>query len=109
MVFGEKSLTCVECNEPFTFSVDDQRYHLEKGYTDPKRCPACRRTRRANRNEYGGGGGFEGGTRQMYPVTCAQCGVETEVPFLPRGDRPVYCSDCFRQQRSQSDSPAHHY
>jgi CxxC-x17-CxxC domain-containing protein len=35
-------------------------------------------------------------------VVCAQCGTDTEVPFQPRGDRPVYCSDCFRQQRGSS-------
>ena len=32
-------------------------------------------------------------------ATCANCGRETEVPFQPRGDRPVYCRDCFRSQQ----------
>ena len=36
-----------------------------------------------------------GGPREMYKITCSQCGNEGEVPFLPRGDRPVYCRDCF--------------
>ena len=36
--------------------------------------------------------------RQMYPAVCAQCGKDTKVPFQPRGDKPVYCSDCFRSQ-----------
>ncbi|MCH8902040.1 MAG: DNA-directed RNA polymerase [Chloroflexi bacterium] len=35
----------------------------------------------------------------MFPVTCSECNVETEVPFQPRGDRPVYCSDCFAKVR----------
>ena len=34
-------------------------------------------------------------------VTCADCGTECEVPFVPRTDRPVYCSDCFRQNKPQ--------
>ena len=93
----DKSLVCVECGESFQFSADDQRYHEEKGYTEPKRCPACRQARRAQRTQ----GGF-GGVRQMYPAVCAECGTDTEVPFQPRGDRPVYCSDCYRQQRAQS-------
>jgi CxxC-x17-CxxC domain-containing protein len=38
----------------------------------------------------------------MYPATCSQCGKETQVPFQPRGDKPVYCSDCFAQQRQSS-------
>jgi CxxC-x17-CxxC domain-containing protein len=35
----------------------------------------------------------------MHSVTCASCGKEAKVPFLPRGDKPVYCDDCFQQQR----------
>ena len=37
--------------------------------------------------------------REMHPVVCAECGAETLVPFLPRGDRPVYCSPCFERVR----------
>ena len=56
----------------------------------------------AARGGFGGGGGDGGyGERQMYSVVCAECGKDAEVPFQPRGDRPVYCSDCFRQQRDQ--------
>ena len=49
--------------------------------------------------QQGGGGGGFGGPREMHPAVCAQCGIDTEVPFLPRGDRPVYCSDCFSAMR----------
>ncbi len=101
MVFQDRDITCVECGQAFAFTVDDQRYHLEKGYTDPKRCPTCRRSRRAQLNSGGGGmgDGYGRPPRQMFPAVCAQCGTETEVPFQPRGDRPVYCSDCYAQQR----------
>ena len=34
-------------------------------------------------------------------VTCFDCGTECQVPFVPRGNKPVYCSDCFRQNNSQ--------
>jgi CxxC-x17-CxxC domain-containing protein len=37
--------------------------------------------------------------KQMHPATCARCNEMTEVPFVPRGDRPVYCSDCFSTMR----------
>lgn len=113
MVFGDKTLTCVECNASFAFSADDQRYHLERGFSDPKRCPSCRQARRASRPQFGAGGGAAGAgggafgaARRMYPAVCAQCGADTEVPFQPRGDRPVYCSDCYRQQRQGSPSSA---
>ena len=99
MAFEERTLTCVECNNGFAFTVEEQQYHSERGYTnDPKRCPSCRESRRSERNTggYGGGGG---GPREMHSVTCAQCGKDAEVPFRPRGDRPVYCSDCYNKVR----------
>ena len=37
--------------------------------------------------------------RQLYNVKCSKCGKETQVPFKPSGDRPVYCRDCYMQQR----------
>jgi CxxC-x17-CxxC domain-containing protein len=37
--------------------------------------------------------------REMHKVTCADCGVETEVPFKPDGTRPVYCQECYRKRR----------
>jgi CxxC-x17-CxxC domain-containing protein len=100
MSYQDRTLTCQDCGQSFTFSADDQAYHAEKGYTnEPKRCPACRQARR---NERGFGGGYGRAPREMYPAVCAQCGKQTEVPFQPRGDRPVYCSDCFRQQPAAS-------
>ena len=96
MIYEDRTLTCQDCGQPFTFSADDQSYHAEKGYTnEPKRCASCRQARRGERN-----GGFAQGQREMHPAVCAECGKDTEVPFLPRGDRPVYCNDCYRQQRS---------
>ena len=110
MVFQERTLTCAECGSSFIFSVDDQQYHAEKGYTnEPKRCPACRQARRSERGG-GMGGGFGGGMdRQMYPVVCAQCGKDAQVPFQPRGDRPVYCGDCYSQQRDRSGTGSRPY
>ena len=102
MSFQDRQLTCVECGQSFTFSAEDQAYHAQKGYTnDPKRCPSCRELRRSERSYGGssyGGGGYGRSDRQMYPVVCAQCGKQTQVPFEPRGDRPVYCSDCYSQR-----------
>lgn len=112
MAMQERTLTCVECGQPFAFTVEEQEYHAQRGYTnDPKRCPTCRATRRESRS-YGGGssGGGSGGDygyrrREMYPVVCAQCNKETEVPFQPRGDRPVYCSDCYNRMGARTSQP----
>ncbi len=46
----------------------------------------------------GGRGGF-GGPREMHKATCADCGQETEVPFQPSGDRPVYCRECYQKHK----------
>jgi len=98
MSYQDRTLSCVECAQSFTFSADDQSYHAEKGYTnEPKRCESCRQARRANQST-GGGFGSDRGPREMHSVVCAECGNQATVPFLPRGDRPVYCSDCFSRQ-----------
>jgi len=96
MSFQDKSIQCSDCGNTFTFSVEDQEFFQSKGYTnEPKRCPECRQTRKSERY---GNGGYRA-PRQMFPATCAECGKSTEVPFQPRGDRPVYCSDCYRKVR----------
>ena len=107
MTMTDRTLTCVQCGQEFTFSAEDQQYHAERGYQDPKRCPTCRAERRASRGDSGGsyggssyGGGYDRPQRQMYSATCARCGKEALVPFEPRGDKPVYCSDCY-QPRSR--------
>jgi CxxC-x17-CxxC domain-containing protein len=92
MSFEDKTLHCVECGSDFTFTAEDQEFFQSKGYVnEPKRCPDCRRARKERQ-----GGGY-GAPRQMFEVICAECGKTAEVPFQPRGDKPVYCSDCFRK------------
>ncbi len=40
--------------------------------------------------------------RPMFDATCADCAAETQVPFQPSGDRPVYCRDCFAKHRNEN-------
>lgn len=99
MAFEDKTLQCSDCGATFTFSAGEQELFQQRGYTnEPKRCPACRQARKSDRS----GSSSYGAKRQMYPVTCASCGKATEVPFEPRGDRPVYCNDCYRKTRPAS-------
>ena len=37
---------------------------------------------------------------EMFEVTCDKCKKRCEVPFRPSGEKPVYCSDCFRKNES---------
>ena len=96
MSFEDKSLQCSDCGATFTFSAEEQELFQSRGYVnEPKRCPSCRQARKSQR--YGSSG--YGSSRQMFPAVCAECGKATEVPFEPRGDKPVYCSDCYRKMR----------
>jgi CxxC-x17-CxxC domain-containing protein len=99
MTFQDKSLTCADCGAKFTFSVRDQEFYQTKGFTnEPKRCPTCRQAKKSERDG-SSSYGYRPTSRQMYPVKCAECGKDTEVPFEPRGDKPVYCSDCYRKSK----------
>ena len=91
MDFQDKTIVCKDCNEEFVFTANEQEFYAEKGFTnEPQRCKPCRDARkRANGN----------GPREMFDAVCASCGAECKVPFQPRDDRPVYCSDCFSQNR----------
>ena len=101
-MYQDRYLTCRDCGEEFAFTVSEQEFFAEKGFTnDPGRCPQCRAARknRNRQNNYGGGGDYRQ-KRQMHPAVCSNCGKETEVPFKPTEGRPVYCRDCFRSVSS---------
>ena len=92
MAFEDKSLTCRDCSSAFVFTAGEQGFYLEKGLlNEPQRCPSCRANRRKERTS--------GNGRELTTVTCANCGGNATVPFVPRLDRPVLCSSCFEQSR----------
>jgi CxxC-x17-CxxC domain-containing protein len=107
MSFADKQLVCRDCGNNFVFTAGEQEFYASKGLqNEPVRCPPCRSARKSNRLtepeegyvRYGVFASFGGRTpRQMHPATCAECGMMTEVPFQPRGDRPVYCSSCYNK------------
>ena len=91
-MYTDKTLVCRECGAEFVFTSSEQEFYAERGFqNEPGRCPTCRANRRnANRGE-----------RQMFDVICDECGVTTQVPFQPRGDRPVYCRDCYARHNNR--------
>lgn len=99
--FQDQQLQCADCGESFVFSAEDQDFYFQKRYSTPKRCPICRANRKMNdprnsgRSQQQGRGGY-GSSRPQFQVICSSCGCETTVPFEPSGDRPVFCSDCYR-------------
>ena len=79
-MYTDKTLTCKECGS------------AERGFVnEPQRCKACRDARKNNARPQ----------REMFTAVCANCGGEAKVPFQPREDRPVYCSDCFAKIKEQ--------
>ena len=97
MEYRDKALKCIDCGADFIFTAGEQGFYLEKGLlNEPQRCPNCRATRRRER--------AAGNSREMTTIVCASCGEEATVPFVPRLDRPVYCSSCFEKVRSAATS-----
>jgi CxxC-x17-CxxC domain-containing protein len=114
----DKTVTCRDCGSEFLFTVGEQEFYASKGFThEPTRCRDCRQKRRAgvdsgysSSGSYSSGGygssnygGYSSGSRrEMFSATCSNCGKEARVPFEPRQDKPVYCSDCFETHRGAS-------
>lgn len=45
----DKTLTCKDCSATFTFTIGEQEFYAEKGFTnEPQRCPDCRQAKKAN-------------------------------------------------------------
>src|SRR3712207_506082 len=98
MSFADKTLTCRDCGTQFVFTAGEQEFYASKGFAnEPTRCPSCRQARKASgavgsTSTRGNGGGMRGGDygapreRIAHKVLCANCGQETTVPFVPRGD-----------------------
>src|SRR5215470_9337938 len=103
MSYTDKTVTCRDCGMDFVFTSGEQEFYAQKGFTnEPTRCASCRQARKAGGSSRGGYGdsygsrdsyGSSRGPREMHTTTCASCGKEAQVPFVPRGDKPVYCSD----------------
>ena len=90
-MYEDKTMVCKDCGAEFIFTAGEQEFYAEKGFqNEPTRCKDCRMARKANRAN---------APREMHAAICAECGAETQVPFLPKEDRPVFCSDCFAAHR----------
>src|SRR3954470_15039961 len=107
-MYNDKTLVCRDCGQNFTFTAGEQEFFASRGLmNEPGRCPECRAQRKQSQGgSYGGGystgGGYERREREMFTAVCSSCGKDAVVPFQPRTDRPVYCSDCFAAQRGDS-------
>ena len=93
-MYQDKTLICKDCGKEFVFTAGEQELYAEKGFeNEPQRCRECRQARK--------NGGAAKPAREMYTAICASCGKEARVPFKPREDRPVYCSECFAKMKAE--------
>lgn len=91
---GNLMLKCRECGNTFLFTLAEQEFYESRGLINkPGRCPDCRHARRGSLR-----------SRQFHSINCSECGIVTEVPFLPKNDRPIYCSDCYNKVHSKLHS-----
>ena len=91
-MYEDKTLVCKECGKEFTFTAGEQEFYAERGFVnEPQRCKDCRDARKNKIKTQ----------KEMYTTTCAACGCEAKVPFKPREDRPVYCSECFAKMKNE--------
>ena len=93
IAFEDRSLSCRECGTTFVWTAGEQEFYHQKGLLhEPQRCPDCRKKAKAER----------GAARaaHKHDVICSDCGKQAQVPFEPRMDRPVYCSECFETRRN---------
>lgn len=96
MSVEDKTLVCRDCGMEFLFTVGEQQFFQSKGLEhEPGRCPSCRVAYKRER-----GIGSDQPIREYHETICAECGRPARVPFVPRNDRPVYCSMCFDQVRA---------
>ena len=91
-MYEDKTLVCKECGNEFVFTAGEQEFYAERGFqNEPQRCKSCRDTRKNAAR----------GPREYFTAVCAACGGEAKVPFEPKSDRPVYCSECFAKMRAE--------
>jgi len=88
MAFQDQTLTCKDCGAQFVWTAAEQDFYAQKGFQNaPQRCLDCRKKKKMELR----------GNREMHKTTCADCGSECEVPFVPKGDKPVYCNECYKK------------
>src|SRR5258707_4692509 len=92
--YQDRTLTCRDCGQDFTFTVGEQEFYASRGLTNlPGRCPECRAARRS-----GGGRGQCYSARpraEKISDTPAHCGKPTTATNFPPVERPAAFNECF--------------
>ena len=109
---ADKTLTCSDCGMEFAFTEREQAFYAEKGFSEPRRCPSCRASRKAARSggdsSYGGGsysgggGGYDSGYGGGGGYSAGGYGGGGGFGNRSSGPREMFtatCSSCGREAR----------
>ncbi len=89
-MYEDKTLVCRDRGKEFIFTAGEQEFYAEKGFqNEPLSCKECRQARKRSMR----------GAKEMFEIVCAACGKVDKVPFEPKQDRAVYCSECFAKMQ----------
>lgn len=122
----DTTLTCMDCGGEFPFTVQDFQWFMQhKEYTTPTRCLPCRKRRKEERERLAREVEDEGreidspvdpstdtvsstakAEKPRTEVTCSGCGKQTTVPFVPRNNAPLYCQDCYKSRKQNTQKKA---
>jgi CxxC-x17-CxxC domain-containing protein len=110
MEFQDKTLKCMDCGQEFIFTAGEQLFFHDKQFkNEPKRCKSCKAKRQsslANTVVLGGQAVQSGFQKVETRAICSGCGKETTVPFRPTQGRPVFCRQCFTEQKRATAASA---
>lgn len=103
-MYSDKNLTCADCGQEFVFTASEQDFYAQRGFTEPRRCPSCRASRKAARNSegggsssygsYGAGGGYSAGGGGGYGGGGGSGGYGGGRDRGPREMFTATCSSC---------------
>ena len=106
-MYNDKNLTCADCGQEFVFTASEQDFYAQRGFTDPRRCPSCRASRKAARNTNGGGAGSSYGSYGSggsYSAggsySSGGYGGSSSGGYRDRGPREMFsatCSNCGKE------------
>src|ERR1700691_5638316 len=101
MEFQDKVLKCIDCGSDFIFTAGEQLFFHDKQFkNEPKRCKSCKQKRSP------GQCATKCSAKQETIAVCSSCEKETTLPFRPTQGRPVFCRECFGQQKKTSGASA---
>ena len=89
----ETKQICIVCGKEFDLNGIEENIYKMMGFEKlPRRCHGCRGSEKAKNSAVKP-------PKEMYSVICEGCGIQTQIPFKPKGEKPVYCSSCFAKNK----------